>query len=39
MGVSLLGFPIYIHKLDVIFIYGQTEFKAQMAWTEGVRLL
>jgi len=36
--MSLLGFPIFIQELEVIYIYGQTEFKAQIAWTEDVRL-
>jgi len=36
IGMSPLGFPIFIQKYEVIYIYGQTEFKAQLAWTEGV---
>jgi len=34
-GVSPLGFQIFVRQFEVIYIYGQTEFKAQMAWTEG----
>ena len=37
-AMSPLGFPIFIHEFEVIFIYGQTEFKAQIAWKEEVRL-
>jgi len=33
-AMSPLGFPIFIQKVEVIYIYGQTEFKAQLAWTE-----
>ncbi|KAF9650957.1 hypothetical protein BDM02DRAFT_3184899 [Thelephora ganbajun] len=33
-GMSLLGFPIFIQEFEVIYIYGQTEFKAQLAWME-----
>ena len=36
--MSLLGFPIFIQELEVIYIYGETEFKAQIVWTEEVRL-
>jgi len=35
IGMSLLGFPIFIQEFEVIYIYGQTEFKAQLAWMEG----
>ena len=39
VGRSLLGFPIFIQEFEVIYIYGQTaEIKAQVAWTEEVRL-
>jgi len=31
---SLLGFPIFIQEFEIIYIYGQTEFRAQVAWTE-----
>ena len=37
-GMSPLGFPIFIHEFEVIYMYGQTEFKAQIAWSEEVRL-
>jgi len=36
-GMSRLGFPIYIHPFEVIYIYGETEFKAQVSWEEDVR--
>ena len=36
--MSPLGFPIFIRELEVIYIYGQTEFKAQVAWKEEVGL-
>ena len=39
VGMSLLGFPIYVQEFEMIYIYGQTEFKAQVAWTEEVRLV
>jgi len=35
--MSPLGFQIYIHPFEVIYIYGETEFKAQVSWKEGVR--
>jgi hypothetical protein len=38
-GRSLLGFPIFVQEFEVIYIYGKTEFKAQVAWTEEVRLV
>jgi len=28
------GFPFFVQELEAIYIYGQTEFKAQIAWTE-----
>lgn len=37
-GMSPLGFPIFVHEFEVIYMYGQTEFKAQIAWKEEVRL-
>lgn len=37
-AISLLGFPIFIQEFEVIYIYGQTEFKAQVIWTEEVCL-
>ena len=36
--MSPLGFPICIRELEVIYILGETEFKAQLAWMEEVRL-
>lgn len=33
--MSLLGFPLFVQELDLITIYGQTEFKAHLAWTEN----
>jgi len=39
VGMSLLGFPIFIQEFEIIYIYGQTtEVKAQVAWVEDVRL-
>ena len=38
-GMSPLGFPVFIQEFEVIYIYGQTEFKAQLAWMEGVCLV
>jgi len=35
---SLLGFPIFVQEFEVIYIYGQTELKAQIAWKEEVCL-
>ena len=37
--MSPLGFPIFIQEFEIIYIYGETEFKAQIAWKEDVRLL
>jgi hypothetical protein len=37
-AISPLGFPIFVQELEVIYMYGQTEFKAQIAWKEEVRL-
>ena len=37
-AMSPLGFPIFVQEFEVVFIYGQTEFKAQIAWMEEVRL-
>lgn len=36
--MSPLGFPFFVQEFEVIYIYGQTEFKAQVAWMEEVRL-
>ena len=36
--MSPLGFPIFIQLFEVIYIYGETEFKAQASWKEQVRL-
>jgi len=33
--MSRLGFPIFIQPFEVIYIYGETEFKAQVAWMDG----
>ena len=38
VGMSPLGFPIFIQEFEVIYIYGETEFKAQLAWMEEVHL-
>ena len=35
-GMSPFGFPIFVQEFEIIYIYGQTEFKAQVAWTEEV---
>ena len=37
-GMSPLGFPIFIQRFEIIYIYGETEFKAQIAWEEDVWL-
>jgi len=37
-GMSPLGFPLFIQLFEVIYIYGETEFKAQASWKEEVRL-
>ena len=37
-GMSPLGFPVFIQQFEVIYIYGQTEFKAQVSWKEEVCL-
>jgi hypothetical protein len=34
--MSTFGFPIFIQQIEVIYIYGQTEFKAQVSWMEEV---
>jgi len=34
--MSPLGFPIFIHPFEVIYIYGETEFKAQVSWEKEV---
>lgn len=36
--MSPLGFPVFIQEFEVIYIFGETEFKAQVAWKEDVRL-
>ena len=36
MGMSPFRFPIFVQEFEVIYIYGQTEFKAQVAWKEEV---
>ena len=38
-GVSPIDFPSFTQNFEVIFIYGRTEFKAQLAWKEHVSLL
>ena len=35
--MSPLGFPVFIQEFEVIYIFGETEFKAQVAWKEDVR--
>ena len=35
--MSPLGLPIFIQAFEIIYIYGETEFKAQVAWKENVR--
>ena len=37
-GVSRLGFPSFVQELELICIYGQTEFKAQLCWMEGASI-
>ena len=39
VGRSLLGFPIFVQEFEVIYIYGQTELKAQVTWQEEVCLV
>lgn len=34
---SQMGFPCFVQPYEVVYIYGQTEFKAQLRWTEEVR--
>ena len=34
---SPMGFPCFVQPYEVVYIYGQTEFKAQLRWTEEVR--
>lgn len=37
IGMSPLGFPIFIQEFEVIYMYGGTEeIKAQLAWEEDV---
>jgi hypothetical protein len=37
LGISPLGFPVFIQEFEVIYIYGGTaEIKAQLAWKENV---
>lgn len=38
LGVTLLGLPIFIQEYEIVYIFGETELKAQVAWKEGVRL-
>jgi len=33
-GMSRIGFPSFSQELEVIFTYGQTEFKVQLSWME-----
>ena len=37
--MSRLGFPSFTHELWVIWIFGQTEFKAQLRWMEEGKYL
>ena len=38
VGRSLLGSSMFTQEFEVIYIYGQTEFKAQVAWMEEIYL-
>jgi hypothetical protein len=39
IGMSPLGFPLFIHKFEVIYTYGQSaKIKAQLVWMEEVGL-
>lgn len=34
--VSRVGIPCFAQVYEVVYIYGQTELKAQLRWKEGV---
>ena len=34
--ISKLGLPCFGQVYEVVYIYGQTEFKAQLRWEDGV---
>lgn len=35
--ISPVGLPCFVQAYDVVYTYGQTEFKAQLRWKERVR--
>ena len=34
--ISAMGSPCFTQAYEVVYIYGQTELKAQLRWKEGV---
>lgn len=34
--ISPVGIPCFAQAYEVVYTYGQTVFKAQLRWTEGV---